>query len=132
MGFAPNPIQSYQNVGFETDIRGSDPHRLIVLLFEGALSALDRAEAALAARNIQDKTNALTRAIEIILDGLGASLNLEEGGDVAANLKALYDYMASRLTHANFQNDLGAIQEVRGLLSEISEAWKEIAPKHTR
>lgn len=132
MGFAPNPIQSYQNVGFETDIRGSDPHRLIILLFDGALSALDRAEAALAARNIQDKTNALTRAIEIILDGLSASLNLEEGGDVAANLKALYDYMASRLTHANFQNDLGAIQEVRVLLSEICEAWKEIAPKHTR
>lgn len=132
MGFAPNPIQSYQNVGFETDIRGSDPHRLIVLLFEGALSALDRAEAALAASNIQDKTNALTRAIEIILDGLGASLNLDEGGEVATNLKALYDYMASRLTHANFQNDLGAIQEVRGLLSEISEAWKEIAPKHAR
>lgn len=132
MGFAPNPIQSYQNVGFETDIRGSDPHRLIILLFEGALTALDRAEASLAAKNIQDKTDALTRAIEIILDGLSASLNLEEGGDVAANLKALYDYMASRLTHANFQNDLGAIHEVRGLLTEICAAWKEIAPKHQR
>ncbi|MCL2523650.1 MAG: flagellar export chaperone FliS [Betaproteobacteria bacterium] len=129
MGFAPNPIQSYQNVGFETDIRGSDPHRLIILLFEGALAALDRAEAGLAANNFLDKTNALTRAIEIILDGLGASLNIEAGGEVAANLKALYDYMASRLTHANFNNDLGAIQEVRGLLSELSDAWKEIAPK---
>lgn len=132
MGFAPNPIQSYQNVGFETDIRGSDPHRLIILLFEGALSALDRAESALAEKQIQDKTNALTRAIEIILDGLSASLNLEDGGDVAANLKSLYEYMASRLTHANFQNDLAAIQEVRGLLTELCEAWKEIAPKTFR
>ncbi len=132
MGFSPNPIQSYQNVGFETDIRGSDPHRLIILLFDGALSALDRAEAELAANHIQDKTNALTRAVEIILDGLSASLNIEDGGNVAANLKALYDYMASRLTHANFHNDLGAIQEVRELLTEISEAWKEIAPKHPR
>jgi len=132
MGFAPNPIQSYQNVGFETDIRGSNPHRLIVLLLEGTLSALDRAETALAANDFQGKTNALTRAIEIILDGLSASLNIEEGGDVAANLKTLYDYMASRLTHANFQNDVAAIQEVRKLLTEISEAWKEIAPKPNR
>ncbi|MCL2344472.1 MAG: flagellar export chaperone FliS [Desulfobulbus sp.] len=132
MGFSPNPIQSYQNVGFEADIRGSDPYRLIVLLFDGALAALDRAETALAAKDFQSKTNTLTRAIEIILDGLSASLNIEEGGNVAANLKALYDYMASRLTHANFHNDVGAIQEVRGLLTEISEAWKEIAPKHSR
>jgi flagellar protein FliS len=132
MGFAPNPIQSYQNVGFETDIRGSDPHRLIVLLFEGALAAVDRAVAALAEHNVQEKTRALTHAIEIIRDGLSASINVEEGGDVAANLKTLYEYMASRLTHANFQNDLGAIQEVRGLLAEIGDAWKEIAPKRSR
>lgn len=132
MGFAPSPIQSYQSVGYETDIRGSDPHRLIILLFEGALSALDRAETSLNAKNYQDKTNALTRAIEIILDGLSASLNMEDGGDVAANLKSLYEYMASRLTHANFQNDLAAINEVRGLLTELCEAWKEIAPKPAR
>ncbi len=132
MGFAPSPIQSYQNVGFETDIRGSDPHRLIILLFEGALSALDRAERAIDAGNIQDKTNALTKAIEIILDGLSASLNMDDGGDVAGNLKSLYDYMASRLTHANFHNDLTAIEEVRVLLKEICDAWKEIAPNAQR
>lgn len=132
MGFAPNPIQSYQNVGFEADIRGSDPHRLVILLFEGALSALDRAEQALEAKNFLDKTNALTRAIEIILDGLSASLNMEDGGEIAGNLKTLYEYMASRLTHANFHNDVSAMQEVRGLLVELCEAWKEIAPKPTR
>ncbi|PKO33484.1 MAG: flagellar export chaperone FliS [Betaproteobacteria bacterium HGW-Betaproteobacteria-7] len=132
MGFAPSPIQSYQNVGYETDIRGSDPHRLVILLFEGALSALDRAELSLAAKNYQDKTNALTRAIEIILDGLSASLNMDDGGEVAGNLKLLYEYMASRLTHANFQNDLTAMNEVRGLLTELCGAWKEIAPKPSR
>lgn len=132
MGFAPNPIQSYQNVGFEADIRGSGPHRLVILLFEGALAALDKAEAALAVKDYQSKTNALTKAIEIILDGLSSSLNMADGGDIAANLKSLYDYMASRLTHANFQNDLVAIEEVRGLLTEICEAWKEIAPNPAR
>ncbi|MDR2837473.1 MAG: flagellar export chaperone FliS [Azonexus sp.] len=130
MGFAPNPIQSYQNVGFEADIRGSDPHRLIVLLFDGALSALDKAEAGIASKNIEARHNALIRATELIVDGLSASLNDEGGGEVAANLRALYDYMASRLTYANFHSDIGAVREVRGLLTEISDAWKEIAPKN--
>jgi len=121
-----SPIASYQQISIESDIRGADPHRLIVLLFDGAESALQQALARLAANDVKGKSDSLTKAMDIILSGLSASLDTEQGGDLAQNLKALYDYMVSRLIHANIHKDANAIQEVRGLLGEIASAWREI------
>ncbi|MER2541391.1 MAG: flagellar export chaperone FliS [Azonexus sp.] len=121
-----NPIASYRQIDIESDIRGADPHRLIVLLFDGAESALQQALTRLEANDIAGKSESLLKAIDIILTGLSASLNIEEGGDLAQNLKALYDYMVSRLIHANLRKDPAAIREVQGLLGEISGAWREM------
>lgn len=121
-----NPIASYRQIDIESDIRGADPHRLIVLLFDGAESALHQALIRLEANDIAGKSESLLKAIDIILTGLSASLNIEEGGDLAQNLKALYDYMVSRLIHANLRKDAAAIREVQGLLGEISGAWREM------
>ena len=121
-----NPIATYQQMEIESDVRGADPHRLIVLLFDGAESASRQAQMHLAANNIEGKSESLTKAIEIILDGLSASLNLEEGGELANNLRALYNYMVSRLIHANIHKDATAISEVQTLLGEISGAWREM------
>lgn len=121
-----NPIASYRQIDVESDIRGADPHRLIVLLFDGAESALQQALVKLEADDIIGKSESLTKAIDIILSGLSASLNTEEGGDLAHNLKALYDYMVSRLVHANVHKDPAAIREVQRLLGEISGAWREM------
>jgi len=121
-----NPIATYQQMEIESDVRGADPHRLIVLLFDGAESALRQAQMHLATNNIEGKSESLTKAIEIILDGLSASLNLEEGGELANNLRALYNYMVSRLIHANIHKDATAISEVQTLLGEISGAWREM------
>lgn len=121
-----NPIATYQQMEIESDVRGADPHRLIVLLFDGAESALRQAQMHLAANNIVGKSDSITKAIEIILDGLSASLNLEEGGELANNLRALYNYMVSRLIHANIHKDAAAISEVQTLLGEIAGAWREM------
>jgi len=121
-----SPIASYQQISLESSVRGADPHHLIVLLFEGADAALVRAQAQLNANDIEGKSESLSRAIAIILEGLSASLNLEAGGDLAQNLAALYDYMTRRLIHANIHNDAAAISEVQGLLREIGDAWREM------
>jgi flagellar protein FliS len=121
-----NPIAAYRQVDLESDIRGADPHRLIVLLFDGAESAMRQALVQLETNDIVGKSASLTKAIEIILSGLSASLNTDEGGELAHNLKALYDYMASRLMHANIRKDPAAIREVLHLLGEISGAWREM------
>ena len=128
-GARSNPAKAYSSVGVETAVLSASPHQLVILLFEGAREALVIARSGIEARNIPQKGMAITKAIDIILNGLRASLNLEEGGNLAQNLYALYDYMARRLLHANMHNDKAALDEVLTLLSEIHSAWIVIGNK---
>ena len=125
-GSRTNPASAYSSVGIETAVPGASPHQLIVLLFEGARQAVVIARAGIESGDVPQKGMAITKAIDIILNGLRASLNLEEGGDLAQNLYALYDYMARRLLHANQNNDKAALDEVLSLLTEIHGAWVAI------
>jgi flagellar protein FliS len=125
-GSKVDPLTAYSDVGIGAAVSVASPHQLIVLLFEGASQAIVVARAGIEAGDVSKKGNAITKAIDIILNGLRASLNLEEGGDLAQNLYALYDYMARRLLHANLHNDKAALDEVQNLLNEIHGAWMDI------
>jgi flagellar protein FliS len=122
-------VNAYANVGLETGIASASPHKLIVMLYDGALVALLSAKTNIAANNIAAKGTAISKAITIIDNGLRASLDKEAGGEIAANLDALYDYMSRRLLHANLKNDVPAIEEVHRLLSDLREAWVQIGDK---
>lgn len=125
-GSSRNPVNAYAQVGVDSAVQSADPHRLIILLFEGAESAIAIALAALEQKNLQAKSQAIGKAIDIINDGLNASLNKEAGGEIAVKLSALYDYMCARLLYANLKNDIPALHEVNTLLNEIHGAWNEI------
>jgi len=123
-----NPGAAYAQVGVETAVPEADPHQLILLLFEGAKSAIVQARANLDSGHIAAKGEAVSKAIDIIDNGLKASLNTDAGGELVANLAALYDYMVRRLLWANLKNDRAALDEVATLLGEIHSAWAEIVP----
>lgn len=122
-------VNAYANVGLETGIASASPHKLIVMLYDGALVALLSAKAGIAANNIAAKGSAISKAISIIDNGLRASLDKNAGGEIAANLDALYDYMSRRLLHANLKNDVTILDEVHGLLADLRGAWVEIGEK---
>lgn len=122
-------VNAYANVGLETGIASASPHALIIMLYDGVLVALRSAKANIAANNIAAKGKAISHAITIIDNGLRASLDQEAGGEIAANLDALYDYMSRRLLHANIKNDVGILDEIHGLLSNLRSAWVEIGEK---
>ncbi len=121
-------ISAYQKVSVDAAVEVADPHRLIILLFEGAQAAIGKARAAMQQQQIAAKGEATSKAIDIISNGLKASLDVAQGGEMAVRLDALYDYMVLRLLHANLKNDSKALEEVSGLLEEIHSAWREIAP----
>ncbi|HKM98375.1 MAG TPA: flagellar export chaperone FliS [Buttiauxella sp.] len=121
-------VQAYQQVGLESAVMSASPHQLVVMLFDGALSALVRARLFLEQGQIPQKGEALSKAINIIDNGLKAGLNMEIGEDLPINLANLYDYMVRRLLHANLRNDVDAISEVETLLGNIADAWKQIGP----
>lgn len=119
---------AYEQVSLTTSIESADPHRLILLLFEGATAALNSAKFLMQDGNIPGKGAAISKAIDIITNGLQASLNAEQGGELAERLAALYEYMSNRLLWANMKNDSSALDEVLMLLGEIHDAWRQIAP----
>ena len=128
LGYARNAISAYQKVGVEAAVEVADPHRLVVLLFEGALAAIGAARAAIQQNNTRVKGESISKAIDIISNGLKASLDAEKGGDLAARLESLYDYMVLRLLQANLKSDDKALEEVSGLIGELLSAWREISP----
>ncbi len=116
--------QKYQSLDVETGIMDADPHRLIQLLFEGALARIARAKGHIERGEIEQRNNTINSAISII-GGLKDSLNLD-AGELALNLERLYDYMENRLFEANIRNDLAGLDEVARLLAEIKSGWDGI------
>ena len=105
----------------------ADPHRLIQMLLEGALQRIAIARGAMQQGDIAIKGDRLGSAISII-EGLRSHLDRERGGEIAANLESLYDYMQQRLLQANLRNDVDILDEVAGLLRQIKAGWDGIAP----
>lgn len=128
-GPSTNRASAYAKVGMETGVTSADPHRLILMLFDGALLSLSSAGHALERKDIAAKGMAISKAIEIISSGLDASLDHETGGDLAMRLSALYEYMTDRLLYANLHNNQAALDEVAGLLSGLRESWEAIGPQ---
>lgn len=121
-----NAANAYANVGAESGAMGASPHQLIVMLFDGAQAALKKARWAIDHDDIALKGQSLSKAINIIEAGLRAALDTENGGELAANLDSLYDYMSRTLMQANLKGDPELITEVEGLVEEIGSAWKQI------
>ena len=125
-GFAPRAANAYTQVVLETGVSDADPHKLILMLFDGALFSIATASAAIERNDIPGKGQAISKAIEIINDGLKISLDYEAGGELAERLGALYDYMTSRLLYANIHSSRPTLDEVGGLLRDIKGAWESI------
>jgi flagellar protein FliS len=123
---------AYARVGIETSVMGASPHRLTVLLYQGARQAIAQSRMHLHQGKVAERGIAISKAIRIIESGLQQSLNLEVGGEVAGRLNALYSYMTRRLLLANINQSEAMLVEVDGLLATLEEAWIGIAPEVAR
>ena len=121
-----NAAHAYANVGLETGVVAASPHQLIVMLYEGAELAVRMAIKHMTDGDFAKKGAAITKASSIILDGLRAALDPKQGGDLAQQLDALYDYMNQRLMQAHINNEVAPLEEVLGLLRELRSAWQQI------
>ncbi len=120
-----NGLQAYQRVNTQTSITDADPHKLIQLLYNGAIERINMAKAKMQAKDYGGKAQLLNKAIEII-GGLRSFLDFEKGGELAARLEALYDYMERTLLEASAKNDLRKLDEVLNLLRSVKEGWDGI------
>ena len=118
---------AYQTSSVETVVQDASPHQLIVLLFDGLLQAINHASGALQRKDIATFTRQVGRAVRILDEGLKGVLDMQRGGEVAANMWALYDYCVRRLTQANLHNDADALAEVVRLIAPVADSWSQIS-----
>jgi flagellar protein FliS len=119
-------LKQYQTVNTQAQAVEASPHRLIQMLMEGGLTRLAQARGAMERNQVALKGELISKAIGIV-GGLRNGLNLEQGGEVAANLDNLYEYMVMRLVEANVQNEIAPLDEVTGLLRNVKSGWDAIA-----
>lgn len=115
-------VAAYKKIGLET----SDSYQLVCMLFDGLLKSVDVARAAMKRGDIATKGEQIMKAVRILDEGLKPALNLEQGGDLAANLNGLYGYCALRLTQANLRNDDGALGDVVRVIGPLAQGWKQM------
>jgi len=117
-------LNSYNN-GYKSEVEFASPHRLIQMLFDGALKRIAFAKGAMQRKQIAEKGRFISQAIDIV-GGLRSSLDKEQGGEIAANLEALYTYIDGQLLMANLNNSEEILDEVSGLLREVKTSWDAI------
>jgi len=120
---------AYAKVGLETGVIAASPHELIVMLYDGAITALSIARRAMDNSNIEEKSKSISKAVNIVNEGLRSCLNKKQGGELAANLDDLYQYISNRIMQANIRNDRSLLDEASNLLIGLRDAWKMIDPK---
>ena len=122
--YAAKGTQAYAQIGVESAVMSASQQQLVTMLFDGVLSALVRARLFMQDNNQQGKGVSLSKAINIIENGLRVS-DEESKDELTQNLIALYSYMVRRLLQANLRNDVSAVEEVEALMRNIADAWKE-------
>ena len=126
-GLNQRGVNVYAKVGLETGVVAASPNKLIVMLYEGAISACYSAITYMQKEDIPNKGAMLSKAISIIESGLRLSLDKKVGGEIAESLDALYAYMSKRLMIANIHNKPELVHEVIKLLLDLKTAWETIA-----
>jgi len=117
-----NAIKQYQAVNTQSSVMDVDSHRLIQLLFDGAIERINMAKAQIRAENFEGKNRLITKAIDIVA-GVRGFLDLDKGQELAQNLFDLYVYCEHRLHEANVKNDETLLDEVADHLKKIREGW---------
>lgn len=125
--FGAQNINQYKKISIETGAEAGNPVDLIVMLYDGAISACYSAIPYLQKNDYANKSQYIYKAVRIIQAGLRMSLDREVGGEIALNLDALYIYMTNRLINANIENNVAPVQEVIKLLTELRGAWEAIS-----
>jgi flagellar protein FliS len=121
-------LDQFNRVGVINQVEGASPHTLIAMLFDGLLSRLATARGHMERKQMREQGEMISKSIAIV-DGLRASLDHSQGGELAQHLGDLYDYMEVRLLQANSQSDSAAVEDVIGLVRELKTGWNGIDPR---
>jgi len=118
----------YQSVDLASRIEGASPHRLVQIMFDELIKAIDALTVAVRRRDLSQRAQRQSRALAI-LNGLETSLDFEKGGEIATGLAAIYRQARRALVQACRDDDADAIARAGQQLGEIASAWTAIVER---
>ena len=119
-------VDMYARTDLETRVEAASPQRLIIMLYDGAIKAMLGAKAAFSSGEVGVRGESISKAISIVEEGLRAALDRNAGGDIAANLDNLYEYISNRLLYANLKGHEASIDEALKLMVDLRSAWAQL------
>lgn len=122
-------LQAYKKVSVDSQLSAASPHKVIQMLMAGAIERLIQGKAAMSQGNVALKGERLGKALDIIIS-LRTCLSMDDGGEIASNLDALYDFMIRQVSEANRDNLEAPIDDVIDILREIKSAWDQIPAEY--
>lgn len=122
------PYATAQQAYRDSSVLTAPPERLVVMLYDGAHRFLFQAAHAMREGDIASMNSRMQRA-EAIIAELRATLNHEEGGEIAGRLEAIYAFCQRHLLEARLKRDPQRIEQVMKLLAELRDAWDQIAAR---
>lgn len=123
-------LAEYTQVSAHAGVAAADPHKLILMLMDGALERIAIARGCMLRQDQAQKAQLIHRTVAI-LGELKASLDLKTPGPIASNLNELYDYMIRKLLQGSMRNSDADMEEVSKLLAQIRDAWAQVGGKRT-
>ena len=116
-----NPyLHQYQNNQLST----GKPEQILILLYDGAIRFIYRTATAIAEKNVEQKNLNINKTVAILSE-LSATLDHTIGGQIAADLAALYDFMIRELTAVNLTNDQQRLENIRAILTDLRDTWAQ-------
>lgn len=117
--------QQYANNYVETMVTEAGPHRLIQMLYEGAIKNLNVSKLFIQQKNFEKKSEHINKTLSILL-ALREGVDLDKGGDVAQNLYSLYDYCYRQVIKSSINDDVAILDEVLGFIKDLHGAWSQM------
>lgn len=123
---ARSSAAAYRQVDLNSQVLSASPHGLIGLLYAELRSCLISAKGAMERGDVPGKVRLIGKSMRLLDEGLLAGLDMQAGGELAANLHRIYSYCLLRLTQANARSDVAIVDEVLSVLQPVMDGWREI------
>lgn len=117
-------MNAYMNQYQNNQILSASPEQILILLYDGSIRFCRQAIHAMEEGNRTLQAEKISKAMAIVCE-FANTLNHDVGGEIAADLDALYAFMTRELTRANLKNDRKALETVEGLLTGLRTTWAE-------
>jgi flagellar protein FliS len=117
-------MNAYLNSYQKNQVATASREQILIMLYDGAIRFTRQAIFAIGEGDVSGKVTGIQKAMAIVME-FRNTLDHQIGGDMAANLDALYDYMIRNMLQANMKNEVKPLEEVVGLLTDLRETWME-------